>query len=57
MTRRIVAPLTCVRASQSFDIYNPGERATQYLQDHSIVNNAFPVGRKDELMQANDGSA
>lgn len=39
-----------------FEIYQPKQRAAQYLQYHYIANNPKPVGKKDELMQANDGS-
>ena len=38
------------------ELYQPQERAAQYLQYHYIANNPKPVGQKDELMQAEDGS-
>ena len=39
-----------------FDIYNPGKPAAQYLQYQYIAKNPHPVGSKDELIKANDGS-
>lgn len=39
-----------------FDIYNPGGRVAQYLQYYYIANNPHPIGSKDELIQASDGS-
>ncbi|MBE9066770.1 adenylate/guanylate cyclase domain-containing protein [Leptolyngbya cf. ectocarpi LEGE 11479] len=39
-----------------FDIYRPGGRAAQVLQYGYIANNPYPVGSKDNLLQANDGT-
>ncbi|MEM7062837.1 MAG: adenylate/guanylate cyclase domain-containing protein [Cyanobacteria bacterium P01_B01_bin.77] len=39
-----------------FDIYRPGGRAAQILQYRYIANNPHPVGSKDNLLQANDGT-
>ncbi|MEM0981185.1 MAG: adenylate/guanylate cyclase domain-containing protein, partial [Cyanobacteria bacterium P01_H01_bin.58] len=38
------------------DIYNPDTAIAQYLQYYYIANNPHPVGSKDDLTQANDGS-
>ncbi len=38
------------------DIYNPDTAVAQYLQYYYIANNPHPVGSKDALTQANDGS-
>jgi len=37
-------------------IYIPASRAAQYLQYHYIANNPNPVGEKDKLLNAKDGS-
>ena len=36
--------------------YRPRSTASRYLQYHYIANNPNPVGKKDELKQAQDGS-
>ena len=36
--------------------YSPREQAEQYLQYHYIANNSFPVGEKNKLNDAKDGS-
>ena len=38
------------------DIYNPRTAVARYLQYYYIVNNPHPVGSKDDLTRANDGS-
>ena len=45
-----------IEGTPIFDIYNPGGRVAQYLQYYYLANNPNPVGSKDELIQANDGS-
>ena len=39
-----------------FETYRPTSSASRYLQYHYIANNPNPVGKKDELEQAPDGS-
>lgn len=39
-----------------FEFYAPKTKVAQYLQYHYIANNSHPLGKKDELMAATDGS-
>ena len=39
-----------------YETYRPTKVASRYLQYHYIANNPNPVGKKDELEQAQDGS-
>ena len=39
-----------------FATYRPRSPASRYLQYHYIANNSNPVGKKDELQKARDGS-
>ena len=45
-----------IEGTPILDIYNPGGTVAQYLQYYYIANNPNPVGSKDALNQANDGS-
>lgn len=46
-----------IEGTPILDIYHPKTAVAQYLQYYYIANNPHSVGRKDELTQANDGSA
>ncbi|WP_449420705.1 adenylate/guanylate cyclase domain-containing protein [Phormidium nigroviride] len=45
-----------IEGTPVFELYAPKTKVAQYLQYHYIANNSHPVGKKDELMAATDGS-
>ncbi|NEQ99532.1 MAG: adenylate/guanylate cyclase domain-containing protein, partial [Cyanothece sp. SIO2G6] len=45
-----------INGTPVFETYRPTELESRYLQYHYIANNPNPVGQKDELNRANDGS-
>ena len=45
-----------IAGTPNYATYAPGEKAARYLQYHYIANNSYPVGHKNALEDAGDGS-
>ncbi|MEM9769855.1 MAG: adenylate/guanylate cyclase domain-containing protein, partial [Cyanobacteria bacterium P01_D01_bin.71] len=45
-----------INGTPSYATYDPGDNAAKYLQYHYIADNPNPVGNKDALVDAGDGS-
>ncbi|MEM9119704.1 MAG: adenylate/guanylate cyclase domain-containing protein [Cyanobacteria bacterium P01_F01_bin.56] len=45
-----------IAGTPNYETYAPGEQAARYLQYHYIAANSYPVGNKNALKDAGDGS-